>query len=99
MRLELHLSRRQRELYSLAHPAAPAPLTAPPLSPTPSQDYAVSYLLRLGAPANKLVMGIPTFGRSFTLASSETSVGAPISGPGLPGRFTKEKGTLAYYEV
>ncbi|XP_045643569.1 chitinase-3-like protein 1 isoform X1 [Ursus americanus] len=62
-------------------------------------DYAVSYLLRLGAPANKLVMGIPTFGRSFTLASSETSVGAPISGPGLPGRFTKEKGTLAYYEI
>ncbi|EFB22175.1 hypothetical protein PANDA_015006, partial [Ailuropoda melanoleuca] len=62
-------------------------------------DYAVSYVLRLGAPANKLVMGIPTFGRSFTLASSDTGVGAPISGPGLPGSFTKEKGTLAYYEI
>ncbi|XP_034799908.1 chitinase-3-like protein 1 isoform X3 [Pan paniscus] len=62
-------------------------------------DYAVGYMLRLGAPASKLVMGIPTFGRSFTLASSETGVGAPISGPGIPGRFTKEAGTLAYYEV
>nr|XP_035935476.1 chitinase-3-like protein 1 isoform X2 [Halichoerus grypus] len=62
-------------------------------------DYAVSYMLRLGAPADKLVMGIPAFGRSFTLASSKTSVGAPISGPGLPGRFTKEEGILAYYEI
>lgn len=59
----------------------------------------MSYMLRLGVPANKLLMGIPTFGRSFTLASSETGVGAPISGPGLSGQFTKEEGILAYYEV
>ncbi|XP_020019168.1 chitinase-3-like protein 1 [Castor canadensis] len=62
-------------------------------------DYAVGYMLRLGAPASKLVMGIPTFGKSYTLASSETGVGAPVLGPGLPGRFTKEEGTLAYYEI
>ncbi|CAO2636962.1 Chitinase-3-like protein 1, partial [Lemmus lemmus] len=62
-------------------------------------DYAVGYMLRLGAPASKLVMGIPTFGKSFTLASSEMGVGAPVSGPGLPGRFTKEGGVLAYYEI
>lgn len=62
-------------------------------------DYAVGYMLRLGAPRDKLVMGIPTFGKSFTLASSESRVGAPIAGPGLPGRFTKEEGTLAYYEI
>lgn len=59
----------------------------------------MGYMLRLGAPASKLVMGIPTFGKSFTLASSEMGVGAPVSGPGLPGRFTKEEGVLAYYEV
>nr|XP_033712596.1 chitinase-3-like protein 1 [Tursiops truncatus] len=62
-------------------------------------DYAVSCVLRPGAQANKLVMGISTFGRSFTLASSKTDVGAPTSGPGIPGRFTKEKGTLTYYEI
>ncbi|XP_032734205.1 chitinase-3-like protein 1 isoform X1 [Lontra canadensis] len=62
-------------------------------------DYAVGYMLRQGAPADKLVMGIPTFGRSFTVASSNSGVGAPISGPGLPGIFTKEEGTLAYYEI
>ena len=59
----------------------------------------MGYMLRLGAPPDKLVMGIPAFGRSFTLASSKTGVGAPISGPGLPGRFTKAEGILAYYEV
>lgn len=59
----------------------------------------MGYMLRLGAPASKLVMGIPTFGKSFTLASSEMGIGAPVSGPGLPGRFTKEEGVLAYYEV
>lgn len=74
----------------------PQPADNPPL---PSQDYAVGYVLRQGAPADKLVMGIPAFGRSFTLASSNSGVGAPISGPGLPGLFTKEEGTLAYYEV
>lgn len=76
----------------------PAQLTVPALSAL-TQDYAVGYMLRLGAPASKLVMGIPTFGKSFTLASSDTRVGAPISGPGLPGRYTKEEGTLAYYEI
>lgn len=63
------------------------------------QDYAVGYALRLGVPAEKLLMGIPTFGRSFTLASANIGVGAPSSGPGLPSKFTKENGILAYYEV
>lgn len=62
-------------------------------------DYALSYVLRRGAPAQKLLMGIPSFGRTFTLASSRTDVGAPVSGPGEPGQFTKEPGMLAYYEI
>ncbi|XP_040851849.1 chitinase-3-like protein 1 isoform X1 [Ochotona curzoniae] len=62
-------------------------------------DYTVGYVMRRGVPANKLLLGIPAFGKSFTLASSETGVGVPILGPGLPGRFTKEEGILAYYEI
>lgn len=87
-------------IVTLSHPRAtsPANCSSCPAS-VPTQDYAVGYMLRKGAPADKLVMGIPVYGRSFTLSSSETGVGAPISGPGLPGRFTKEGGFLAYYEV
>ncbi|XP_013378006.1 PREDICTED: chitotriosidase-1 isoform X4 [Chinchilla lanigera] len=63
-------------------------------------DAAVQLWLQKGAPASKLVLGMPTYGRSFTLASSsDTRVGAPATGPGAPGPFTKEGGFLAYYEV
>uniref|UniRef100_A0A671EIT1 Chitotriosidase-1 n=1 Tax=Rhinolophus ferrumequinum TaxID=59479 RepID=A0A671EIT1_RHIFE len=63
-------------------------------------DSAVQLWLQKGTPANKLVLGMPTYGRSFTLASSlDTGVGAPATGPGAPGPFTKEAGLLAFYEV
>ncbi|XP_027976053.1 chitotriosidase-1 isoform X3 [Eumetopias jubatus] len=64
------------------------------------QDSAVQLWLQRGTPANKLILGMPTYGRSFTLASpSDTGVGAPATGPGTPGPFTKQGGLLAYYEV
>ncbi|XP_004392846.1 PREDICTED: chitotriosidase-1 isoform X3 [Odobenus rosmarus divergens] len=63
-------------------------------------DSAVQLWLQRGTPANKLILGMPTYGRSFTLASpSDTGVGAPATGPGTPGPFTKQGGLLAYYEV
>uniref|UniRef100_A0A452QPQ4 Chitinase 1 n=1 Tax=Ursus americanus TaxID=9643 RepID=A0A452QPQ4_URSAM len=63
-------------------------------------DFAVQLWLQKGTPANKLILGMPTYGRSFTLASpSDTGVGAPATGPGSPGPFTREGGLLAYYEV
>ncbi|XP_010643347.1 chitotriosidase-1 isoform X2 [Fukomys damarensis] len=63
-------------------------------------DAAVQLWLQKGAPASKLILGMPTYGRSFTLASSvDSGVGAPATGPGAPGPFTKGEGLLAYYEV
>ncbi|XP_067913693.1 acidic mammalian chitinase-like [Heterodontus francisci] len=62
-------------------------------------DFVVKYWEKKGAPANKLLVGIATYGRSFTLSSSNSSVGAPASGPGPEGKYTKEAGILANYEI
>lgn len=60
----------------------------------------MNYWKSNGAPAEKLLVGFPTYGKSFTLQNpSDTSVGAPASGPGPAGPYTREAGTLAYYEV
>lgn len=65
-----------------------------------SVDHAASMWVRLGAPKDKLVIGMPTYGRTFTLTNSNNfKVNAPASGGGKAGEFTKEGGFLAYYEV
>jgi chitinase len=56
--------------------------------------------LKLGADRDKLVLGIPTYGRSYTLYNPlATEIGSPADGPGEQGDATREKGYLAYYEV
>lgn len=47
-----------------------------------------------------MVLGIPTYGRSYTLYNPEANeIGAPADGPGDMGEATRENGYLAYYEV
>lgn len=54
----------------------------------------------MGASADKLVLGIPTYGRSYTLYNPDANeIGAPADGPGDMGDATRENGYLAYYEV
>ena len=60
----------------------------------------MNYYVKKGAPANKLNLGIGTYGCSFTLqSSSNNGVGAPISGPGKRGPYLEADGELAYNEV
>ena len=64
------------------------------------QDWAVQYWLAGGAPANKLLLGLSLYGRSFTLADRDNpTIGAAVQGPGFNGLYTEEPGLLAYYEV
>lgn len=76
-----------------------------PLFPAPGQekelsaDFAVRHWIKRGAPASKLVLGVPFYGRSWTLAGADASSGAPASGAGRPGPLLKDAGTMAYYEI
>ncbi|CAL7949845.1 unnamed protein product [Xylocopa violacea] len=63
-------------------------------------DSAVRYWLSQGAPSDKLIVGIPAYGRSFTLADhSNNGIGAPTIGPGIAGPYSKEAGILYYNEI
>lgn len=65
-----------------------------------SMDFGVKLWERMGAPKSKLVVGLATYGRSFTLASqSQNGMNSPTSGGGKAGEFTKEAGFLAFYEI
>lgn len=62
-------------------------------------EFAMKYWQENGVPSEKLIMGFPTYGRTFRLTSSDTSVGAPASGAGSIGPYTREAGFWAYYEI
>jgi len=56
--------------------------------------------VKQGAPKEKLMIGMPTYGRSFTLVDpAKFDIGAPASGGGTAGKYTSEAGFMAYYEV
>ena len=60
----------------------------------------MNYWKSNGASAEKLLVGFPTYGHSYILKNpSDTAVGAPTSGPGPAGPYTRQSGFLAYYEV
>ena len=51
-------------------------------------------------PAEKLIFGVPSYGRSFTLADvTQTGLLAPVIGAGAMGPYTGQDGFLSFYEV
>ena len=60
---------------------------------------SVNYWLKAGTPAHKLVLGIPTYGRSWTLATHNTALNSSASGTGDKGPITAERGFMAYNEI
>jgi len=66
--------------------------------------HSVESYLTAGIPGDKIVLGLPTYGRSFTVANpflleTHPGPGLPFSGPGPAGPATAEAGSLAYYEI
>uniref|UniRef100_A0A8C6D5T6 Oviduct-specific glycoprotein n=1 Tax=Moschus moschiferus TaxID=68415 RepID=A0A8C6D5T6_MOSMO len=76
-----------------------SPLFSLPGDPK-SLAYAMNYWRQLGAPPEKLLMGLPTYGRTFhLLRASQNKLRAEALGPASPGKYTKQAGFLAYYEI
>ncbi|XP_069612605.1 acidic mammalian chitinase-like [Ranitomeya imitator] len=62
--------------------------------------YAMNYWKNNGAPAQKLILGFPTYGRTFRNPNpSLCDVGTSMSGAGSAGTYTREAGFWAYYEI
>lgn len=64
------------------------------------QNYSLNYWIEKGAPPKKIIMGMPLYGQSFTLADpKKNGLNANAPGPGTAGEYTRAAGFLAYYEV
>ncbi|KAL2743966.1 chitinase-3-like protein 1 isoform X1 [Vespula maculifrons] len=63
-------------------------------------DASVKYWLAQGAPPEKLILGVPFYGRSFTLRNvQQHAIGSPTTGAGTAGPYTREPGMLGYNEI
>ncbi|CAL4121792.1 unnamed protein product, partial [Meganyctiphanes norvegica] len=83
----------------LTHHNAPLYKSDIDLDATLTTDYAIHYWLNEGAPADKLVLGLPMYGRCWRLDDpSKHGVGAPGT-VGPNGAYSREPGQLFYSEI
>ena len=68
-----------------------------PVGEIASTNHAVNYWIGKGLPAEKLVYGMPAYGRCFKTNGSK--VGDAATGASNAGSYTKEAGFLSYYEI
>uniref|UniRef100_A0A6G1S735 chitinase n=1 Tax=Aceria tosichella TaxID=561515 RepID=A0A6G1S735_9ACAR len=63
-------------------------------------NWSVNYWLQQGAPREKLMLGVGSYGRSFTLDKEQVNgINAPASQKGRAGPYTREPGSLGYNEL
>ena len=66
----------------------------------PAQSETSENWINGGASPAKTLVGLATYGRTFTLADpTDTGPGARARGAGTAGTYSAEKGFLTYYEV
>lgn len=79
-----------------------APMYEHPLDvePTFNSNFTINYWLELGADRSKLVMGMPMYGQSFSLAdNAKHGLNAQTYGGGEAGDATRARGFLSFYEI
>jgi len=63
-------------------------------------EYTLAYLLKKGAAKQKTVLGVPFYGRSYTLQNPDSNnMGAPAKNTSFQGPYTREDGFLGYNEI
>lgn len=67
--------------------------------PLPTVPNSLNVWLKGGITPDKLVLGVAAYGRSFTLTSEDTSLGAPAHGPGKAGKYSRTTGFLGFFEI
>ncbi len=65
----------------------------------PSKAETLEYVVEQGVPRAKVHMGIPLYGQTFTLAGSNTGLGAEANARGKPAKFTNQAGMMAFFEI
>jgi len=80
-----------------------------PLRPRPDEagddltlnvDYTLQYLIQLGARPEKTVLGVPFYGRAFSLINpNENNIGDKTKDTSFQGPYTREDGFLGYNEI
>ncbi|XP_034388824.1 chitinase, acidic.1 [Cyclopterus lumpus] len=62
-------------------------------------NSSISHWLALGAPSEKLLLGFPTYGRTYRLTTGASGLGAPSNGPADAGPYTRTAGFWSFYEI
>ena len=60
----------------------------------------MTYYTKKGISKDKINVGIPFYGQTYTLQSkSNSNINAPTKGPGRAGSYSLQPGFLTYYEI
>ncbi|KAI5710770.1 hypothetical protein M8J76_014615 [Diaphorina citri] len=65
-------------------------------------NYMVKWFIDHGAELNKLILAIPTYGRTWVINKDTSRTGIPplkVEGPGEKGPLVQEEGLLSYGEI
>lgn len=63
-------------------------------------NFSINYWISEGADPKKIIMGMPMYGQSFSLAETTTNgLNTPTYGGGEAGEGTRARGFLSYYEI